>query len=257
MERQTAFSKHFMALRKQLIIALITIGILFVVFAYFSQGLYHQLALPLLKNLPHDGHMIATSIITPILTPLKFAFYLALFTGLPIIAIQVLYFIRPGLKKLEKQLATHATFSAIILFYLGLAFAYFCVFPVAFYIFALATPDHVLLMPDMQLYLAFSLKAMFAFGCAFQIPLIITLLIATNILQANQCREQRSIVIVLALTIGMLITPPDVISQIMIAIPMYILYEVGILVGEFYHKPNLASKPKYASIQKRRSKHGN
>ena len=257
MDRQTTFSAHFMALKNQLFIALVTIGILFVIYVCFAQSLYYQLALPLLQNLPHNGHMIATSIITPILTPLKFAFYLALFTGVPIIAIQSLCFVRPGLKKFEKQLATHATFSAIILFYLGMAFAYFCIFPVAFYIFALATPEHVVLLPDMQLYLSFSLKAMFAFGCAFQIPLIITLLIATDILKAQHCREQRSIVVVVALTIGMLITPPDVISQIMIAIPMYILFEIGIFVGELYKKPNLASKSKYASINKRRSKHGN
>lgn len=257
MDRQTTFSEHFMALKKQLTIALLTICCLFILFVCYAPGLYHQLALPLLQNLPHNGHMIATSIITPILTPLKFAFYLALFTGLPIIAIQTLLFIRPGLNTFEKKLATHATFTSIFLFYLGMIFAYYCIFPMAFYIFALATPDHVILMPDMQLYLSFALKAMLAFGCTFQIPLIITLLIATNALQAKQCREQRSLIIVATLTIGMLITPPDVISQVMIAIPMYILFEIGILLGEFYNKPNLAKKSKYASINKRRSKYGN
>lgn len=246
----TTFSEHFMILRKQLIISLIILGLLFVTFVSQSQVLYHHLALPLLQNLPHDGHMIATSIITPLLTPIKFSFYLALFVGLPIIAIQVLIFIRPGLKKFESKLATHATLAAIALFYLGMAFAYFWVFPTAFFIFALSTPEHVVLMPDIQLYLSFALQVMLAFGFAFQIPLLITLLIATNIVQANTCRKQRSLVIVGSLIIGMLITPPDVISQIMIAIPMCILFEIGVLIGERYRKPDLAKKSKYASINK-------
>lgn len=253
----TTFNEHFMALKKQLIIALVTIFTLFVLFVCFAQELYHQLALPLLENLPHNGQMIATSIITPLLTPIKFSFYLALFTGLPIIALQTLLFIKPALKKNEQTLATHATLSAIILFYLGVSFAYYCVFPTAFYIFALSTPDQVILMPDMQLYLSFSLQTMLAFGLAFQVPLIITLLVACDIVQANTCRDNRSIVIVGSLIIGMLMTPPDVISQIMIAIPMCLLFEVGVFVGEFYKKPDLAKKLKYASMNKRGDKHGN
>lgn len=248
----TTFNEHFMIFRKQLILALIIIGVLFIGFVCISKELYGYLALPLLQNLPHNGHMIATSIITPLLTPIKFAFYLALFVGIPIIAIQTLLFIRPGLKAFEQKLATHATLSAIILFYLGMSFAYFFVFPTAFYLFALATPDHVVLMPDMQLYLSFALQGMLAFGLTFQIPLIITLLIATRIVDAASCRKQRSIVIVAALTIGMLITPPDVISQIMIAIPMCILFEIGIIIGERYHQSNLAKTSKCASIRKRR-----
>ena len=253
----TTFAEHFLALKRQIITALCIIATLFIIFVSMAQDLYLNLALPLLQNLPHNGHMIATSIITPLLTPIKFAFYLALFASIPLIATQIWVFISPGLNAFEKKLSAHATIAAICLFYLGISFAYFCVFPVAFYVFALATPTHVMLLPDMQIYLSFALQVMLAFGLAFQIPMIITLLIALDILTAQTCRDQRSIVIVIAFIIGMLITPPDVISQVMIAIPMCILYELGILMGTMYKRPKqtksrLAKKKNYGSMNKRR-----
>lgn len=253
----TTFNQHFMALKQQIIIALIIISILFIGFACYAQPLYYKLAMPLLQQLPHNGHMIATSIIAPILTPLKFAFYLSIFAGLPIIAIQTWFFISPGLNKNERKQSLYVTLSAIILFFTGMAFAYYCVFPSAFYCFALATPNHVVLMPDIQLYLAFALQAMLAFGMVFQIPLVITTLIANQIITAKSCRAQRSIVIVASLVIGMLITPPDVISQIMIAIPMCLLFEIGLIIGERFHKRNLENSRNCGSIPTKERKNGN
>jgi sec-independent protein translocase protein TatC len=233
---RTTFSDHYILFRKQLIIAVCVIMVLFIGFALIAKRLYTWLALPLLAQLPHDGHMIATSVITPVLTPLQFAFYLALFIGIPIIAIQAWWFAAPGLTRSEKNQSIGILVSAITLFYAGLWFAYGFIFPSVFMVFAMATPEHVMLMPDIQTYLSFALQTLLVFGFVFQLPLILTVLIGTDLVSPEACRSQRKIILIVALTVGMLITPPDVISQVLVAIPLCLLYELGILVGQCYRR---------------------
>lgn len=233
---KTTFSEHYALFRKQLIIALCVILSLFVGFAMVAKRLYTWLALPLITQLPHNGHMIATSVITPVLTPLQFAFYLALFVGIPIIAIQAWWFAAPGLTQSEKNQSIGVLVSAIALFYAGLWFAYGLIFPSIFMVFTMATPEHVMLMPDIQIYLSFALQTLLVFGLIFQLPLVLTVLIATGIATPEACRSQRKIILIVALTVGMLITPPDVISQVLVAIPLCLLYEIGILVGQCYNR---------------------
>jgi sec-independent protein translocase protein TatC len=204
--------------------------------AYWAQDLYGILAAPLVATIPEGASMIATSVASPFFAPFKLTMVLSFFIAIPYVLYQIWGFIAPGLYRNEKKLVAPLLLSSTLLFYSGIAFAYFVVFPLAFSFFSAVAPDDVLISPDISEYLSFVLKIFFAFGVAFEIPVAIVLMCWTGMTTPEQLRKKRSHVIVAAFVVGMLLTPPDVISQVLLAIPMWFLFEVGIIVGSWYTK---------------------
>ena len=186
--------------------------------------------------------MIATSVASPFFAPFKLTMVLSFFIAIPYILYQIWGFVAPGLYRNEKKLVAPLLFSSTLLFYSGMAFAYFVVFPLAFAFFNAVAPDDVLVTPDISEYLSFVLKIFFAFGVAFEIPVAIILMCWTGMTTPDNLRKKRAHVIVAAFVVGMLLTPPDVISQVLLAIPMWFLFEVGVVVGSWYtrHKAPVA-----------------
>lgn len=232
---------HLVALRKSLIRSLIAIGVVFVPYAIFSKQLFRLVALPILENLapePDDtgtsilqvtGHLISTDVAAPFFVPLKLAIFLALCTAMPYVLHQLWSFVSPGLYMREKRFALPLLISSITLFYMGMAFAYFLVFPLVFAFFAGVTPENVLWMTDINSYLSFVIKMFFAFGIVFEIPIAILLLTATGLVQLKTLKKGRPYIFVGCFIIGMLLTPPDVISQVLLAVPAWILFELGLI----------------------------
>lgn len=221
--------QHLIELRSRLLACVVTLLLLFLPLAYFANELYHLLATPLLAQLPQGGTMIATDVAAPLLAPLKFTLVLALFFAMPMLLYQLWAFISPGLYTHEKRLAIPLLVSSIILFYAGTAFAYFVVFPLVFGFFTSVAPDGVAVMTDISSYLNFVLKLFFAFGLAFEVPIATVLVIWTGICRREDLAAKRPYVILAAFVLGMLLTPPDVFSQILLALPMWLLFEVGLL----------------------------
>lgn len=224
---------HLIEFRRRLIICLISFGIILLPFLFYSNTLYHFIALPLLNSLPQGGKMIATGVTTPLIVPVKLAFSLTFFLLVPLILYQLWAFVTPALYQQEKQLIFPVLFFSIVLFYLGMSFAYFVVFPLLFHFFIRIAPSDVIVMTDIDAYLTFILKAFLSFGFVFEIPVLVFILIKTHIVSLTQLRQFRRYVIVLAFIIGMLIAPPDVLSQTLIALPIWLLYEVGMLISWF------------------------
>lgn len=237
-ETEQPFLSHLFELRDRLLRIVIVVGLIFVVLFYFSNDLYALLADPLLKYLP-SGKMLAIDVITPIFTPLKLALMTSIFLGMPFILFQIWGFIAPGLYAHEKRLAMPLLVSSILLFYAGMAFAYFIVFPMVFEFLAKFVPAGVEMATDIARYLDFVLKMFFAFGVAFEVPIATILLIAAGITTPNKLAQKRPYIIVGAFTVGMLLTPPDVISQIMLALPMWLLFEVGIIFARLMLKKRI------------------
>jgi sec-independent protein translocase protein TatC len=202
--------------------------------AYWAQDLYSILAAPLVATIPDGASMIATSVASPFFAPFKLTMVLSFFIAIPYILYQIWGFVAPGLYRNEKKLVAPLLFSSTLLFYSGMAFAYFVVFPLAFAFFNAVAPDDVLVTPDISEYLSFVLKIFFAFGVAFEIPVAIILMCWTGMTTPDNLRKKRAHVIVAAFVVGMLLTPPDVISQVLLAIPMWFLFEVGVVVGSWY-----------------------
>jgi sec-independent protein translocase protein TatC len=186
--------------------------------------------------------MIATDVASPFLAPFKLTLVVAFFIAIPYILYHIWAFIAPALYRNEKKLIAPLLFSSSILFYAGMAFAYFVLFPVAFGFLTSFAPEGVVVSTDISSYLSFVLTIFFAFGVAFEIPIAIILLCWTGITTVQQLRQKRPYVVVGAFVVGMLLTPPDVISQVLLAIPMWFLYEVGIIIGSIYSKPHNASE---------------
>jgi sec-independent protein translocase protein TatC len=220
---------HLLELRSRLLKAVISVFIVFCCLIYWANDIYLLLSAPLLDKLPENSNMIATDIISPFLTPFKMTAILSVFIAMPYILHQVWAFISPGLYRHEKRLAFPLLFSSIILFYAGLAFAYFVVFPLAWAFLTAAGPEGIQVLPDISSYLSIVLKMFFAFGIAFEIPVATVLMIWSGLTTADSLREKRPYVIVGVFIVGMLLTPPDVISQILLAVPMWILFELGII----------------------------
>tara|TARA_B110000977_G_scaffold200022_2_gene289173 strand:+ start:1381 stop:2034 length:654 start_codon:yes stop_codon:yes gene_type:complete len=203
--------------------------IIFLPLFYFANDLYSYISEPLRTYLPEGATMIATEVASPFLTPFKLTLVLAIFIAIPYILHQLWSFIAPGLYSNEKRLAIPLLTSSVLLFYGGIAFAFYVVFPLIFGFFTSAAPAGVTVMTDINRYLDFVLKLFFAFGLAFEIPIATLLLVWTGATTVENLRKKRPYVVVGCFIVGMLLTPPDIISQLLLALPMWILFEIGIL----------------------------
>lgn len=220
---------YLIEFRTRLVRSMLVVGVVFAIFSVFAKHLYQLLALPMLEQLPGHHGFIATQVAAPFLVPFKFSFILAVFICVPFLLYQIWGFIAPALYQTEKRVVWSLLFSSTILFYLGVAFAYFIVFPMIFKFFLQFAPTGVELRPDIEHYLDFSMSLFTAFGVAFEVPVLTWLLVRAGITTKNQLKTMRPYVIVGAFVMGMLMTPPDVLSQIMLAIPIWILFELGLL----------------------------
>jgi sec-independent protein translocase protein TatC len=230
------FISHLVELRDRLIRMLIAIGVMVLVLLPFANGLYAYVAAPLLAQLPEGNTMIATQVASPFLTPFKLGLIAAVFLSMPYLLYQLWAFVAPGLYQHEKRLAIPLLVSSIFLFYLGMLFAYYVVFPLIFGFMAGTTPDGVEMMTDISAYLDFVLALFFAFGIAFEIPIATILLVAIGVVTPEGLAQKRPYVIVGAFVVGMFLTPPDVISQTLLAVPMWLLFELGILLSRLMLK---------------------
>ncbi|SIS19022.1 sec-independent protein translocase protein TatC [Aquipseudomonas alcaligenes] len=227
---------HLTELRTRLLRCVVAIFIVFACLFYFAQDIYTFVSAPLRAYLPEGATMIATGVASPFLTPFKLTAWCALFLAVPIILHQVWGFIAPGLYKHEKRIALPLLVSSIFLFYGGMAFAYFLVFPLIFHFFASVTPDGVAMMTDINEYLDFVLTLFFAFGVAFEIPVATFLVLWVGIVDIETLKKSRPYVIVGCFVVGMILTPPDIFSQTLLAVPMWMLFEVGLLFGGLVRK---------------------
>ena len=234
MSEANTLISHLIELRNRILRALLSVLLVFLCLVYFAQDLYHWLATPLLEAMPENSQMIATDVASPFFAPFKLTLVVSFFIAIPAVLYQVWGFVAPGLYKNEKKLVAPLLFSSTLLFYGGIAFAYYVVFPIAFSFFTQVAPEDVLISTDISSYLNFVLKLFFAFGLSFEIPVAIILMCWMGITDAQSLRAKRPYVIVGVFVIGMLLTPPDVISQTLLAIPMWILFEFGVLVGAIY-----------------------
>ncbi len=226
--------EHLLELRDRLLRIIIIVMLLFLSLVYFANDIYHYLAIPLTSQLPQGASMIATGVATPFFTPIKLTIVLSFFIAIPAVLYQLWAFIAPGLYKHERKLIAPLVISSALLFYLGMAFSYYVVFPLAFAFFTNTAPEGVTIATDISSYLDFVLKLFFAFGLAFEIPVATLLLCWTGATTPAKLKEKRPYIIVSAFVIGMLLTPPDIISQTLLAVPMLILFELGLLFARFY-----------------------
>lgn len=227
---------HLTELRTRLLRCVVTVLLIFAGLFYFAQDIYALVAAPLRTYLPEGATMIATGVASPFLTPFKLTMMVSVFLGVPVILHQIWGFIAPGLYKHEKRIAVPLLVSSVVLFYAGMAFAYFVVFPIMFGFFASVTPQGVEMMTDIGQYLDFVLTLFFAFGVAFEIPIATFLLVWIGIVDVATLRKSRPYVVVGCFIIGMVLTPPDILSQTLLAIPMWILFEVGVIFGSIIQK---------------------
>ena len=235
-QKSVTLFDHLLELRARLLHAVLGVIIVFCSLVYFAQDIYQYLAQPLLQTMPSGSQMIATDVASPFFAPFKLTIVLSIFIAMPYILYQIWSFIAPGLYRNEKKLIAPLMLGSTLLFYGGIAFAYLVVFPVVFAFFTSVAPEGVVIATDISSYLDFVLKLFFAFGAAFEIPIAIILLCWTGVTSPNSLRQKRPYVIVGAFVVGMLLTPPDIISQSMLAIPMLLLFEVGIIIASLYHK---------------------
>ena len=222
---------HLTELRDRLLRALLAVLIVFIGLFPFANEIYTFVSEPLRKLLPEGATMIATEVASPFLTPFKLTLVAAVFLAIPYVLYQLWSFIAPGMYKHEKRLAVPLLVSSIFLFYAGAAFAYFVVFPLIFAFFTSTGPADITMMTDINSYLDFVLKLFFAFGLAFEIPIAAVLLVWSGITTPESLAQKRPYIIVGCFIVGMLLTPPDVISQSLLAIPMWLLFEVGVYFG--------------------------
>ncbi len=222
------FVSHLLELRDRLLRALGAVLVVFIIAAPFANDLYEILAAPLMSALPEGNSMISTQPHGPFFVPFKFAFAFAVAVAMPYLLYQLWSFVAPGLYSNEKRLAVPILVSSSILFYLGILFAYFAVFPLIFAFFTSSAPEGVAVMTDINLYLSFVLKLFFAFGLAFEVPVATVLLVKVGATTPESLATKRPYIIVGAFAVGMLMTPPDIFSQTLLAIPVWILFEAGL-----------------------------
>jgi len=228
------FVAHLIELRDRLLKCVLFITVIFLALISFSNDLYIFLAEPLIKSLPQGSSMIATGVIAPFLTPFKLTLVVSIFAAIPFLLYQAWAFIAPGLYRNERRLAFPLIVSSTLLFYVGMVFAYYVVFPLVFGFMAATTPEGVNQAPDISMFLDFAIKMFFAFGVAFEVPIATILVIWAGLTTAESLAAKRPYVIVAAFVIGMLLTPPDVISQTLLALPMWILFELGLVFSKLY-----------------------
>ncbi len=225
---------HLVEMRDRLLRAVLAILIIFLGVFYFANDLYHIVATPLLDRLPEGASMISTKPAGTFFTPMKLALVLSIFAAMPFILYQMWAFIAPGLYTHERKLILPLLFSSTLLFYLGMVFAYYVVFPLMFSFFVTVAPEGVAVMTDISEYLDFILKIFFAFGVAFEVPIATILLVWTGVTTPESLAEKRPYIVVGAFIIGMLLTPPDVISQTLLALPMWLLFEMGLIASRYF-----------------------
>ncbi|HUO80056.1 MAG TPA: twin-arginine translocase subunit TatC [Steroidobacteraceae bacterium] len=233
---------HLLELRTRLLRALVVVIIVSIPCMIYANDLFGFIAKPLIKVMPKGATMISTSVIAPLITPFKLAFYIALVFSMPYVLYQVWAFIAPGLYRHEKRFALPLLVSSVLLFYAGVAFSYFIVFPLMFAFFTATAPAGVQMMTDMTQYLDFVLVLFLAFGLAFEIPVAIVLLVWTGLVKLETLRRNRGYVLIAVFIQAAVIVPPDVISQTAMALPMYALYEIGIVMAKILAKSKLEQR---------------
>ncbi|WP_413113028.1 twin-arginine translocase subunit TatC [Thaumasiovibrio sp. DFM-14] len=226
--------QHLVELRGRLLRALSAVMVFFLGLVWFANDIYAFLSAPLIARLPEGATMIATDVASPFFTPLKLTLVVSVFLAVPVILYQVWAFVAPGLYQHEKKLVNPLLISSSLLFYAGVAFAYYVVFPLVFSFFTATTPEGVQMATDIASYLDFVLAIFFAFGVAFEVPIAIILLCWTGATDPQTLASKRPYIIVASFVVGMLLTPPDMISQTLLAIPICILFELGLFVSRFY-----------------------
>lgn len=232
-DSQPLFS-HLLELRTRILRSLISVLVVFVCIVWFSKDIYAFVAAPLVERMPAGATMIATDVASPFFTPIKLTLVTAVFIAVPMILYQLWAFVAPGLYKHERKLIMPLLVSSSLLFYAGVSFAYFVVFPLVFKFFTSVAPQGVEVATDISSYLDFVLSLFMAFGIAFEIPVAIILLCWTGATDPETLRSKRPYIIVAAFVVGMLLTPPDILSQTLLAVPMCLLFEVGLFFSRFY-----------------------
>ena len=226
-----SISSHLLELRSRLIRVIICLGVLFIAGIPFASEIYGFVASPLLTILPEGSSMIATQVTSPFMAPIKLVLFAALLVTMPYLFYEVWMFMSPGLYKNEKSFVMPLMATTVILFTTGIAFAYFIVCPIIFKFFIASAPNSIQVMTDISQYLNFIIKLVFAFGVAFEIPIATFLLIKSSIVKKESLIKSRPYLIILFFVIGMLLTPPDIFSQLFLALPMWILFELGLLLS--------------------------
>jgi len=247
-DTEDTFISHLIEMRDRLLRAVIAVVIIFIALFPWAQDLYALLAKPLLAALPQGGQMIATEVTTPFFVPIKVTLMTAFLLAMPWVFYQAWAFVAPGLYQHEKRLGVPLVIASVILFLLGMAFAYFLVFPVVFGFIVGVAPEGVAVMTDIGKYLDFVMTLFMAFGITFEVPVAVVLLVKMGMVSIAKLREIRPYVIVGAFVIGAIFTPPDIISQFMLAIPLWILYELGIIVAALITKPKPESEADYTPM---------
>ncbi len=229
---QQPFLAHLLELRDRLLRIIFAVLLVFLCLFYFSNSIYEYVSTPLRALLPENSTMIATDVASPFFAPFKLTLVVSLLLAMPVVLYQMWAFVAPGLYRREKRIVLPVLCSSILLFYAGMAFAYYVVFPLIFGFFTSVGPENVTVMTDISSYLDFVLKLFFAFGIAFEIPIAVVILAWTGVVSPQQMARKRPYVVVGCFVAGMLLTPPDVISQSLLALPMWLLFELGILFGK-------------------------
>ena len=235
-ETQETFLSHLIELRSRLVKCLLVFAVACAPMLYYSAELYDLLAFPLMKSLPEGSRMIATGVITPFLIPMKIAFTAAFVVVIPYTLYQAWAFVAPGLYTHEKKLVLPLVVSSTVLFIAGMLFCYLIVFGRVFAFIATFAPKSISVAPDIEAYFNFVLGMFLAFGLAFEVPVVVVVLILAGIVNVEQLREWRGYVVVAIFIVAAIVTPPDVVSQIALALPMCLLYEAGIIVGQMVQK---------------------
>ena len=225
------FMAHLIEFRDRMLRAIASVALIFIGLFSFSNELYLYVSEPQRQYLPESSTMIATDVTSPFLTPFKLTLVLSLFAAMPYVLYQVWAFVAPGLYQREKKIVIPLFCSSVILFYAGMAFAYYVVFPLVFMFFTSVGPEGVAIMTDIRSYLDFVLKLFFAFGISFEIPIAVVILSWMGAVDPDNLAKKRPYVFILCFVFGMLLTPPDILSQTLLAIPMWLLFEIGIVFG--------------------------
>ena len=232
---------HLLELRDRLLRSLVAVGLAFMPCVYYSNDLFTFVARPLLAKLPQGSNLIATGVMSPFTTPFKLSFFAALMIAMPYVIYQLWAFVAPGLYRGERRFAVPLLVSSILLFYVGIGFAYYFVFPVMFEFFTHTTPKGVSMMTDINSYLDFVLTMFFCFGLAFEVPVAVVLLVVMGLVRIEKLQKNRGYVLIGIFILAALLTPPDAISQCSLAIPMYFLYEGGILMARILSRGRSAA----------------
>jgi sec-independent protein translocase protein TatC len=240
-DNEQTLVEHLLELRSRLLKSLLVVLLIFMVMVFFANDLYTFFALPIQSLLPEGSTMIATEVTSPFFAPFKLTLILSAFAAAPYILYQLWSFIAPALYNNEKRLAVPLFATSIALFYLGIAFAYYVVFPLVFGFFTSIAPEGIAVTPDINSYLSFILKLFFAFGIAFEIPVATVLVIKAGMTTRESLAQKRPYIVVMCFIFGMLLTPPDMISQSLLAIPTWLLFEMGLFMSGFIKAEEPAS----------------